>query len=185
METIPELLRRARDRDLEQINAIYNHHVERSHATFDLQPTDMEYRRQWFAERQDTRHFVFVAEADGAIRGYSASGRYRARAAYDTTVETAVYVAPGSLGRGLGGALYRGLLEAVDASDAHRAVAGVALPNPASEALHLAFGFRRVAHFSEQGFKFGRFWDVDWYERPVGGRLGSYAPELRDPATTG
>jgi len=167
METESEQIRPATDADLERINAIYNHYVETSHATFDLVPTDMEYRKQWFAERQDARHAVFVAENGGEILGYAASGRYRPRAAYDTTVETSVYVAPGWLGRGLGRELYRVLFEAVDASDAHRAVAGVALPNPASEALHLKLGFRRVAHFSEQGRKFGRFWDVDWYERDV------------------
>jgi len=165
MEMESERIRPATDADLEQINAIYNHYVETSHATFDLAPTDMEYRREWFAERQDARHHVFVADRGGENLGYAAAGRYRPRAAYDTTVESSVYVAPGLQGHGLGRALYRVLLEAVDASDAHRVVAGVALPNPASVALHLEFGFRCVAHFSEQGHKFGRFWDVDWYER--------------------
>jgi phosphinothricin acetyltransferase len=52
--------------------------------------------------------------------------------------------------------------------DVHRAYAGIALPNPASIALHERFGFKRVAHFTEQGRKFGRYWDVDWYEKPLG-----------------
>lgn len=162
-------IRAATEGDLEQINAIYNHYVERSHATFDLEPTGMEYRRAWFAERQGARHHVFAAVNDEEILGYTAAGRYRQRAAYDTTVESSVYVVRGLQGHGLGRALYRVLLEAIDASDVHRIVAGVALPNPASVALHLEFGFRRVAHFSEQGHKFGRYWDVDWYEREVGG----------------
>jgi phosphinothricin acetyltransferase len=167
-----ERVRPATEDDLEQINAIYNHYVETSHATFDLEPTGMGYRREWFAERQDARHLVFVAEAEGEIQGHAASGRYRPRAAYDTTVESSVYVAPGQQRRGLGRALYRVLLEAVDASDAHRVVAGVALPNAASEALHLSFGFRRAAHFSEQGYKFGRYWDVAWYERATNEHSG-------------
>jgi phosphinothricin acetyltransferase len=25
-----------------------------------------------------------------------------------------------------------------------------------------------VAHFTEQGRKFGRYWDVAWYEKPIG-----------------
>ncbi|MFL5736211.1 MAG: GNAT family N-acetyltransferase [Actinomycetota bacterium] len=166
-----ERIRPATEGDLEQINAIYNHFVETSHATFDLAPTEMEYRTQWFAERQDDRHLVFVAEEDGDVHRYTATGRYRPRAAYDTTVESSVYVAPGFEGRGLGREMYRVPLEAVDASDAHRVVAGVALPNPASESLHLEFGFRRVAQFSEQGYEFGRFWDVDWYERVIRARL--------------
>jgi L-amino acid N-acyltransferase YncA len=113
----------------------------------------MEYPREWFAERGNALHFVLVAEHDGKVRGHAATGRYRSRAGYDSTVETSVYVAPRSLGRGLGRELYRALLEAVDAGEAHRAVAGVALPNPASERLHLELGFRRVAHSSEARFQ--------------------------------
>jgi L-amino acid N-acyltransferase YncA len=26
-----------------------------------------------------------------------------------------------------------------------------------------------VAHFTEQGRKFDRYWDVAWYEKPLGG----------------
>jgi phosphinothricin acetyltransferase len=173
---VREAIRRADEGDLEQINAIYNHYVDTSHATFDLAPTDMEYRRDWFAERRNALHFVLVADGGGEIRGYATTGRYRPRAAYDTTVETSVYVGEAFQGRGLGRELYRALLEAVDSTGAHRAVAGIALPNPASERLHLRFGFRRVGRFSEQGYKFGRFWDVDWYERNVPLRLEPDSP---------
>lgn len=34
-------------------------------------------------------------------------------------------------------------------------------------ALHERFGFRKVAHYSEQGRKFGRYWDVAWFEKPL------------------
>jgi phosphinothricin acetyltransferase len=56
----------------------------------------------------------------------------------------------------------------LEGEDVHRAYAGIALPNPASIALHERFGFKRVAHFTEQGRKFGRYWDVAWYEKPLG-----------------
>jgi phosphinothricin acetyltransferase len=47
----------------------------------------------------------------------------------------------------------------------HRAYAGVALPNDASEKLHRGFGFTPVGVWTEVGFKFGRFIDVAWFER--------------------
>ncbi len=58
----------------------------------------------------------------------------------------------------------------------HRAYGGVAIPNDASIALHLRFGFEpvgtidgEVGHadlgFAEVGFKLGRYWDVAWFER--------------------
>jgi phosphinothricin acetyltransferase len=52
--------------------------------------------------------------------------------------------------------------------DVHRAYAGIALPNPASVPLHERFGFKRVGHFTEQGREFGHYWDVAWYEKPLG-----------------
>ena len=57
---------------------------------------------------------------------------------------------------------------ALEGEDVHRAYAGIALPNPASVGLHERFGFKRVGHFTEQGRKFGRYWDVAWYEKPLG-----------------
>ena len=47
----------------------------------------------------------------------------------------------------------------------HRALGGIAEPNPASIALHEALGFRHLGTFTEVGFKYGRYWDVAWYER--------------------
>jgi phosphinothricin acetyltransferase len=55
----------------------------------------------------------------------------------------------------------------LEGEDVHRAYAGIALPNPASISLHEKFGFKRAALFTEQGRKFGRYWDVAWYEKPL------------------
>lgn len=61
----------------------------------------------------------------------------------------------------------RALFEASEGTGLHRAVAGIAQPNEASVALHLGSGFRLVGRFTEPGRKFGRYWDVDWYERRI------------------
>ena len=61
--------------------------------------------------------------------------------------------------------LYERLFAALSSEDVHRAYAVMALPNAASITLHERFGFVRAAIFSEQGRKFGRYWDVAWYER--------------------
>ena len=50
----------------------------------------------------------------------------------------------------------------------HRAYGGIALSNPASIALHERFGFTLVGCFTEQSRKFGRSWDVGWYDRTAG-----------------
>ena len=97
--------------------------------------------------------------------GYAASVPYRPRAAYAPSVETSVYVAPSHVAQGLGSTLYGALLSELEGEDVHRAYAGIAMPNPASVRLHERCGFHRAGYYTEQGRKFGRYWDVAWYER--------------------
>jgi phosphinothricin acetyltransferase len=155
--------------DLEAINAIYNRYVLESHSTFDVEPMPAESRSEWFTHYEGAgRHRLVVAVAGAGVAGYATSSPFRPRPAYETSVETSVYLAPEAVGRGIGTKLYQKLFDALEGQDVHRALAGIALPNPASIALHERFGFKRVAHFTEQGRKFGRYWDVAWYEKPLG-----------------
>jgi len=155
--------------DLEALNDIYNHYVRESHVTFDLEPMTMEGRRDWFSHYGTAgRHRLFVALRDEVLVGYACSSRFRPKPGYDTSVEASVYLAPDAFGRSIGSKLYFELFRSLEGEDVHRAYAGIALPNTASIALHERFGFKRVAHFTEQGRKFGKYWDVAWYEKPMG-----------------
>ena len=66
--------------------------------------------------------------------------------------------------------MYGELLARLDSSPLRLAVGGVTEPNPASARLHLAHGFSVVGTFVGVGTKFGRTWDVTWYQRPLGAR---------------
>ncbi|HEV2414302.1 MAG TPA: GNAT family N-acetyltransferase [Candidatus Dormibacteraeota bacterium] len=163
------MIRAAGEQDLEAVNDIYNHYVVETHVTFDEEPTSMDARREWFSHYAETgRHRLLVATEDGKVIGYATSSRFRPKPGYLTSVETSVYLSPGATGKGAGTALYTELFKSLEGEDLHRAYAGIALPNPASVALHEKFGFKRVALFSEQGRKFGRYWDVAWFEKPLG-----------------
>jgi phosphinothricin acetyltransferase len=155
--------------DLPALTAIYNHYVINTTITFDLEPFSPESRRPWFdAHTAAGRHRLLVAtDSDDAVLGYATSSRWRPKAAYDTTVESSVYCRPDTVGRGIGKALYSALFDALAAEDVHRVVAGVSLPNPASVALHQRCGFRQVGVFSSVGLKFGKYWDVAWFERAL------------------
>jgi phosphinothricin acetyltransferase len=154
--------------DLPSLTDIYNHYVEHTIVTFDVEPFTVEHRREWFGHYA-TRgpHRCLVAEVDGAVGGYATSGAHRAKPGYATSVETTVYCAPAAVGRGIGSALYTALLELLADEDVHRAYAGVALPNEASVRLHERFGFRELGTFREVGRKLGRWVDVRWFERPL------------------
>jgi phosphinothricin acetyltransferase len=161
-------IRPGAESDLPALTAIYNHFVEHTHVTFDVEPFTVEQRRDWFAHYAKTgRHRLLVAEADGVALGYATSGRFRDKPAYEPSVETTVYCAPEATGRGIGSALYAALFAALRGEDAHMAYAGVALPNEPSLALHRRFGFTEVGTFRQVGRKFGTWWDVTWLERPI------------------
>jgi phosphinothricin acetyltransferase len=166
---MPATMRPAVLADLPALTAIYNHYIVNSAITFDLQPFEPEGRRAWFDEHSSTgRHRLLVAaQPDGSLLGYATTSRWRPKAAYDTTVESSVYCRPDVVGRGIGSALYAALFDALAAEDIHRIVAGISQPNPASVALHRRVGFRQVGVFSHVGRKFGQYWDVAWFERPM------------------
>jgi phosphinothricin acetyltransferase len=159
-------VRAATPDDLGRLTAIYNHYIGDGAITFDIDPVTPDERRSWYAAHTSgAGHRLVVAEDATGVVGYAGMGPFRAKRAYDTTVETTIYIAPEALGRGIGRALYAALFEALAGEDVHRAVAGITLPTPASLALHRRFGFREVGVFRENGRKFGRYWDVMWLER--------------------
>lgn len=161
-------IRPAHVSDLAQLNDLYNHYVRETPVTFDIEPITMEQRQAWFTHYAETgRYRLLVAEAGGRVLGYTTSSPFRPKQAYETSVETTIYLAPDMTGRGLGRRLYGTLFAALAGEDVHRAYAGITMPNAASVALHERLGFRRVAHFTEQGRKFGAYWDVAWFEMPL------------------
>jgi phosphinothricin acetyltransferase len=164
---MPAILVRAAIRaDLPRLTEIYNHYVIHTPVTFDVETYTVERRESWFQQFAATgRYRLLVAEDVGVVVGYAGTTPFRPKAAYETTVETTVYCAPDALGKGIGRQLYQALFERLNGEDIHRFVAGYALPNPGSAALHAHFGFKLVGVFSENGRKFGKYWDVAWMER--------------------
>ena len=157
--------RRAERADIPALLEIYNHYVLNTHITFDVEPRTLAQRQEWFSHfRARGRHQCFVATAESKAIGWASSHPFKDRAAYDTSVETSIYLAPGSAGKGIGRRLYGVLLDALLHEDVHRAFGGIAQPNDASVALHRSLGYAHVGTYEEVGRKFDRFWDVAWYQ---------------------
>jgi phosphinothricin acetyltransferase len=165
-------IRFAESGDLNRLVEIYNHYVVETHVTFDTEPFAVTDRIQWFNQFAETgRYRLLVAETDDSIIGYASSTPFKPRAAYNTSVETTIYLDPEQFGRGMGTSLYGELLDQLIAEDAaHRAYSGIALPNDGSVALHRKLGFEHVGSYHEVGFKFDKYWDVDWFEKDLSGQ---------------
>lgn len=88
----------------------------------------------------------------------------RAAARIGTPAEVTVYLDPKSTSRGVGSRIYQALLTDLRQRSFHAVIGGIALPNEASIALHERLGFRKVAHFEQVGWKFGRWIDVAYWQ---------------------
>ena len=162
-------IRQAIADDALAIGAIYNHYIENTVATFQLEPHPDAYWQNWFTQFADHGpHQCFVAEEEEQVIGFAYSLPYNAKGGYDQTVLTSIYVDAEVLEKtprpGLGTGLYDALFKAINGI--HRIYAWIALPNEASINLHRKFGFTQVATLSEIGFKHGRYIDVAVMERP-------------------
>lgn len=164
-----ETIREGRIGDLPAIVDIYNSYIADTAITFDIEPITVESRREWFAQfAPDSRRQVFVAEEHGAILGFAYTGVFRARAAYERSVESTIYLEKNAQRKGLGRRLYDHLFDAIQGTGVHRIYAGITLPNDASIALHERCGFTPVGTFTHAGYKFDRYWDVVFYEKKMG-----------------
>jgi len=158
------VIRAATPADAEAIARIYNHYVRETIVTFEEEQVSLSDMTGRMAEVAAASLPWLVAEQGGSIVGYARATKWRPRSGYRYSVETTIYLDPQRLRAGVGTAVYRTLLEQLKQCGFHTAIGGVALPNAASIALHEKLGFRKVAQFSEVGFKLGKWIDVAYWQ---------------------
>lgn len=147
--------------DLPRIFAIYNREVEAGIATFDVEPRVAGVDDRWLTERAAHHPVLAAVDEGGDLSGWASIGPWSPRGAYRRTGEVSVYVDEAARGSGLGGLLLGALVERARGGDVKVLLARVALPNPASIAVHEAHGFRSFGTQRRCGEKLGRILDVE------------------------
>ena len=160
-------IREATPDDAAAICAIYNPYIEYTTISFEEKPVAVSEMAERIANTQAQGLPWLVAEAGGDMLGYAYATRWRARPAYRHAVESSIYMRQATVGQGVGKLLYRELIRRLAVLGLHTVIGGVAQPNPASDGLHRALGFRQVAHFEQVGRKFGRWLDVAYWQLPL------------------
>jgi L-amino acid N-acyltransferase YncA len=145
------LIRLAGEADAEQIASIYRPYVEQSRISFEEFAPDS-------------------AEIDGRILGYASTSPMRDRSAYRWSVETGIYLAPEAQGCGLGRKLLSAHLDLLERQGFVTIVAGIALPNEASVALHEKLGFTLSGIERGVGYKLGQWVDVGRWQKDLAPR---------------
>jgi L-amino acid N-acyltransferase YncA len=152
--------------DAEACAAIYAPYVTDSAITFEIDPPGPDEMASRIAQAQST-HAWLVAEDEGRVVGYAYGGPMKPRAAYRWSCEVSVYLEPGRRRTGAGRALYEALFTRLTERGYRTAVAGMTLPNPASEGLHKSLGFEAIGTYRNIGWKLDNWHDVAWVQRPL------------------
>ena len=155
------MIRKAQPTDSEAVGNIYNHYVKNTIITFEEEAVSVSEMKNRITSASLP---WLVFEESEKILGYAFSGEWKSRCAYKYSVECSVYLDANCKGQGIGTQLYKELLHQLKELKYHTIIAGIALPNEDSIKFHEIFGFEKVAHFKNVGYKFDKFIDVGYWQ---------------------
>lgn len=154
------IIRPATADDAPAVAAIYNHYVTTSLVTFDTEPKSEDDRRRWIADRDGAHPVVVALGDDDEVVGFGALSAHSPRPAWARTVEAAVYVREGAVGRGIGPDILDELIRLGRKLGHHVMVSRIVGTNESSLKMVERAGFERVGVMREVGYKFGTWLDV-------------------------
>lgn len=159
-------LRQARLEDVDALLAVYEPYVLHTAVTFEyVVPCRDDFAGR--LRRIGEEYPWLVLEEDDRILGYAYASRHMERAAYQWNATLSVYVEREHVGHGAGRALYGVLLDLLTLQGIRNVYGCVTAPNPPSDALHAAFGFRLLGEFPASGYKLGAWHGIRWYGRTL------------------
>ena len=153
------IIRPAGRADLGEINAIFNHYVVHSSCSWTTTPWSEAERKTWYDGHGEAMP-VLVAERDGRVVGWAALSSFRAAYTLAGTLEDSVYVHHEFHRQGIGSALLGELIQAARGKGHRSILANISADQEASIRLHERFGFEKVAHLHQVGWKFDRWYDA-------------------------
>lgn len=166
------IIRFARAEDAQALLDIYAQYIH-TPITFEYElPSAAEFARRISSTLADGYPYLVCQDGDEVL-GYAYAHRLGGRAAYQWNAELSIYLSSRAAGRGLGTALYLTLMDLLRLQGVKTVCGIVTRPNPASEGLHRALGFRLTGVREKAGYKNGTWHDVMWLEKP----LGTYGPQ--------
>jgi phosphinothricin acetyltransferase len=169
------VIRLAAPDDAAAIAALYRHYVEESRISFEeVAPDAAEIARRMASPV----HPWLVAEHEGTLLGFASTSPMRNRPAYRWSVETGIYLDASAQGRGLGRKLLGAHVELLERQGFVTAIAGIALPNEVSVALHEKLGFTLSGIERGVGFKLGEWVDVGRWQKDLAARAETPAQPL-------
>ena len=159
----PAKIRTSKVSDAEAILEIYKPSVLETAASFEVELPSVDEIKRRIEDTLKTFPWL-VYEIDGEIVGYAYASAHRSRSAYRWSVESTVYVKNSFHKKGIGRSLYSTLLPLLKTQGVVNVFSGITLPNVSSVTLHESLGYSQIGTFKDVGFKFGKWWDVGWWQ---------------------
>ncbi len=168
------IIRAARATDAQELLEIYRPYVENTAISFEYEvPSTEEFEKRITDTLQ--KYPYIVAVQGEKIVGYAYAGVFKARKAYDWSVETSIYVKQDCQNMGIGKKLYAKLEEILKKQNILNLNACIAYTDAEDEYLtnnsmefHAHMGYKLVGKFNKSGYKFGKWYDMIWMEKMVG-----------------
>jgi len=155
------MVRNVQNSDAAAICNIYNYYIENTIITFE---EELVSESEMKSRIQSSKLPWLVFEENEKILGYAFASEWKSRCAYKYSVECSVYLDINYKGKRIGTQFYKELLQQLNELNYNTVIAGIALPNDTSIKFHEKFGFEKVAHFKEVGYKFNKFIDVGYWQ---------------------
>ena len=161
--------------DAEALLNIYAYYVKNTAITFEYDvPTLEEFKQRITNTLKKYPYLVVVKE--GTILGYAYAGVFKSRAAYDWSAEMTIYLKYDAVKCGLGRMLYEALETEMKKRGFLNLYACIGYPIEEDEYLtrnsaefHAHLGYQTVGEFHKCGYKFGRWYNMIWMEKLIGG----------------
>ena len=163
------IIRPAVPGDIAAITGIYADAVLYGTASFEIETPDEAEMLHRQTALLDNGYPYFAAEIGGVVAGYAYAGPYRARPAYDWSVEDSIYIAPDLQRKGIGALLLRALIAASEQRGYRQMIAVIGdSAQIASIAVHERAGFNHIGTLRSVGFKHGKWLDTVMMQRALG-----------------
>lgn len=137
------IIRVAGQKDLKQINDIYNQVIPYEISTADMVPYTMEERESWFSAYDRSKYPVFVAAGNDLVKGYFSFSPYRPRRlAMRYSTEISYFIHEKHRAKGVGSALMEYAIKSAPGYDFKTLIAILLAHNEGSIRLLEKFGFK-------------------------------------------
>jgi phosphinothricin acetyltransferase len=159
------IIRQATVADLDTILSIYNHAIKHSTAVYSYDPYTPDMIQKWYDEKMANNFPVYVSTEGETVTGFVTYGKFRMRPAYQFTMEHSIYVQHDHRRKGIAKALMPFIIDKARAAGVHTLIGGIDAENEVSINFHQQFGFEKVAHIKEAGYKFDRWLDLVFMQK--------------------